>query len=435
MNLKKLNQAGVVHVFLLLAIVGVISFLAISTYAPLKDKFLSSIFPKDASQAATPVQTATNKISWQGNTWNVTGVNMPWFNWGCDFGCNNNGGVVGTKDQIAPRFQQLKDSKMHMVRWWVFPGDNPWQITVDSSGMPTGINSAVYADFDAALQLAEQYDLYYNFVLFNSATAPRRSWIDNPTHRTALAQVLGTLFARYKDNPRVMSWEIYNEPEFQIWDGLVSEANVVATAKAITDSVHANSDALVTVGNASVEGIPMWTQIGLDYYSPHWYDYMSWPGACMRCTDYNEIKNRYGLTKPIVVGEMFIGNNNSDDLARFNDFYDKGYAGIWGWSLFHDHTADLLQVNLSAATQFVNSKTDIGPKTLTVSPSPSLSPTPSPSASPAKRGDLNNDGRVNVLDLSVMLSNWGRTGTNIADLNNDQRVNVLDLSIMLSNWG
>lgn len=48
-------------------------------------------------------------------------------------------------------------------------------------------------------------------------------------------------------------------------------------------------------------------------------------------------------------------------------------------------------------------------------------------------GDLNNDGVVNVFDLSILLSQWGSTGT--ADLNHDGTVNVFDLSILLSNWG
>ena len=51
-------------------------------------------------------------------------------------------------------------------------------------------------------------------------------------------------------------------------------------------------------------------------------------------------------------------------------------------------------------------------------------------------GDLNGDGTVNVTDLSILLSNWGKTGVTAAqgDLNGDGTVNVTDLSILLSNW-
>ena len=443
-----LNQKGF-SPLVLLAAVTILLFLIITSTAPFRNKMMAVLFPKTSSEAAAPPQSG-NKITWQGRQWNISGVNMPWFNWGFDFGCNSGGGVVGTRNQISPRFQQLKDAKLHMVRWWVFPGDNPWQITVDGGGMPVGINNAVYADFDAALQLADQYDLYYNFVLFNSATAPRRSWIDNPTHRVALANVLGTLFARYKDNPRVMTWEIYNEPEFQIWDGSVSEANVVATARAISDSVHANSDALVTVGHAFPDGMPMWASANLDYYSPHWYDYMSGGGDwCLQCHNYDYYKNKYGITKPIVAGEIYLASE-INPVNRLNEFYDKGYAGVWGWSLFHDHTNDRLQVDLTAAAQFVNSKTDIGPSgsvvpsptsAPSIPPSPSVSPasTPSPSPTPsasAKPGDIDGNNKVDIFDYNILLTNFGRTGVGVpGDLDKNNKVDIFDYNIVLTNFG
>ena len=56
-----------------------------------------------------------------------------------------------------------------------------------------------------------------------------------------------------------------------------------------------------------------------------------------------------------------------------------------------------------------------------------------------KQGDINEDGDVNVLDLSILLANFGKSGAAIsdlrADINNDGDVNVLDLSILLANFG
>ena len=49
-------------------------------------------------------------------------------------------------------------------------------------------------------------------------------------------------------------------------------------------------------------------------------------------------------------------------------------------------------------------------------------------------GDLNNDGTVNVFDLSILLSDWA-TGNATADINHDGTVNIFDLSTLLSNWG
>jgi len=48
--------------------------------------------------------------------------------------------------------------------------------------------------------------------------------------------------------------------------------------------------------------------------------------------------------------------------------------------------------------------------------------------------DENNDNKVNVFDLSALLSGWNKTGTNSSDLNHDGVVNVFDLSILLAAW-
>ncbi|MCE7936291.1 hypothetical protein DYH10_00650 [Candidatus Saccharibacteria bacterium CPR2] len=48
-------------------------------------------------------------------------------------------------------------------------------------------------------------------------------------------------------------------------------------------------------------------------------------------------------------------------------------------------------------------------------------------------GDLNSDEKVDIFDLSILLSKWNSSDTT-SDINKDGTVNVFDLSIMLSNW-
>lgn len=59
--------------------------------------------------------------------------------------------------------------------------------------------------------------------------------------------------------------------------------------------------------------------------------------------------------------------------------------------------------------------------------------TPAPTPAPGVTGDVNADGKVNVFDLSTLLTNWSKT-SGAADLNKDGSVNVFDLSILLSHW-
>jgi hypothetical protein len=61
------------------------------------------------------------------------------------------------------------------------------------------------------------------------------------------------------------------------------------------------------------------------------------------------------------------------------------------------------------------------------------------STSGPKQGDLNNDNFVNITDLSIILSDYGKTKAQAlnpaCDINNDNNVNIFDLSILLSNYG
>lgn len=57
----------------------------------------------------------------------------------------------------------------------------------------------------------------------------------------------------------------------------------------------------------------------------------------------------------------------------------------------------------------------------------------STSSSSGKRSDLNGDGKVNLVDFSILLSKWDTADTR-ADINADGKVNLADFSIMLFDW-
>jgi hypothetical protein len=286
------------------------------------------------------------------------GANVPWYNWGTDFGGGSKNGVSSpsVKPAISSGFGQLQSAGVHTVRWWTFEGDASLQIQRDASGSPTGLNPAVYADFDAALALADQYDLAYDFVLFSAPSAVPSGWFTDPGQRQKLADVLAPLFDRYKNNPHILAWEIVNEPEWDVWSNKVSQADVQATVKVLANTVHAHTQTAVTVGSANLEGMLMWegTDSGLDFYSPHWYDPMDSGLACARCTDVPTITTTYSLdSKPIVLGE-FYASPSVDALQRFKDFRAKGYAGAWAWSLFSDKTTDKFAIDLAAVKAYTD---------------------------------------------------------------------------------
>ena len=49
--------------------------------------------------------------------------------------------------------------------------------------------------------------------------------------------------------------------------------------------------------------------------------------------------------------------------------------------------------------------------------------------------DVNQDGVVNIIDLTLVASNFGKTGSNDADVNSDGVVNIIDLTLVAAAFG
>jgi hypothetical protein len=309
-------------------------------------------------------QHTTTRICYNGELLFTNGVNTPWIEWNNDFG---GGGVVRNRTAISNRFAGFSNTGSHVVRWWLFEG-GAWQINRDGTGRPTSLNSAIYADIDEALVIAEERNLYYNFTLFsgmNNGHMPS-SWRTNTTHRQALADVLAPLFARYKDNPRVMSWEIWNEPEWDYWNGVDGTTEEQATnmaSRIITVIRREAPKAMTTVGQANISSLGQWRNVDLDFDSPHWYDPMTGSNECAICSNASVFQSTHGTTRPIVIGEYYQSPGTAtQNLARHNEWYNRGYAGAWGWSLFSENTGDGLPIDLGAMTTFGQQHNDLGPK-------------------------------------------------------------------------
>lgn len=72
---------------------------------------------------------------------------------------------------------------------------------------------------------------------------------------------------------------------------------------------------------------------------------------------------------------------------------------------------------------------------VTTTPTPTPTPSLAPLSAEAKKVDINNDNKIDVLDFNVIMVNWGATSSgNTADLNKDGKVDILDFNALMVFW-
>lgn len=136
-----------------------------------------------------------------------------------------------------------------------------------------------------------------------------------------------------------------------------------------------------------------------------------------------EVINILGQTAPSSNVSIFINSEHEIIEAITTDNNGAYFLAFNTNPLnFGDHNVksrSSLNDNLSAISQVISFK--VGTKTI----------------AKILVGDFAKDGRVNIIDFSILLFWWGNTtpqALEIADINKDKRVDLKDLSIMLFYW-
>lgn len=291
------------------------------------------------------------------------GVNYAWKSWAADFGGVAAWGETGVSSNKAAILADLQDMHSHgvdVVRWWMFEQLEGEAVTFDVNGSPTGLGGTAVADIQAALDLAAQAGVHYNFTLFsfddfdpsgdvNGATRHgMKPIVTNPTTLAALiANVVVPVAQTVAASPnadRVVSWDVINEPEWAISDTdpygdpafspnsmlqTVTFAQMEAFVKAVATALHQHSSALVTVGNAAIKWPQAWSHVGLDYYTFHLYDWVQ------QYFPYTTPPSGYGITgTPVVMGEFPLAGLTGIPYATLLDgLFSEGYAGAMSWAV------------------------------------------------------------------------------------------------------
>ncbi len=135
----------------------------------------------------------------------------------------------------------------------------------------------------------------------------------------------------------------------------------------------------------------------------------------------------FGYTVPAAVVTITI-----DGAKQLSSQTTSGSDGLWQWDL---STGDL-EFGIYDVIAQAQKNSLRSPPSLSVSFQVGEKSVVTPPVSPCGRSDLNCDGRVNLVDFSILLYYWEQmVGSNVrADINRSGFVDIIDFSIMLYDW-
>ena len=319
------------------------------------------------------------------------GCNYPWSTdgdtvfYGLDFGANVWGSHLGVSTRRAAverDFAAMAALGFTVTRWFLFC-DGRAGIVYDDRGLPLGPDPHLFADLDAALEIARATGIRIDFVLLDHRwmfTGVRETIADPVTGgmlearlpegraRVLLSQagrdrlldrVFVPLVRRYGYAGEradlaasVLAFELMNEPDFVIeeWERDLSSHvrrplpfEVVAElVSRLSAAIHEHSPALATLGCARAHNLWAWDDdaLGLDVLQVHSYPDLRHPDR--EADLYATPASALGVRRNVILGE-FPGNAPvqhpagaappATTLDEYLEFaVTGGYAGAWPWS-------------------------------------------------------------------------------------------------------
>jgi hypothetical protein len=296
----------------------------------------------------------------------LIGVNLPWLDYGCDFGTNAwqpEGGLARPerRQRLAPVFESLAARGIRAVRWFML-GDGRAGIRWGEDGCPLALDDRFFPDVDSALDLARAHGLRVLFTLIDFLwfrrprvlegvrMHGRRPVVHDARKRGALLdRVFGPLLERYGHDDTILAWDVINEPEWATfavgtWDPRVSVSRrrMRAFIGETAALVHSRTGHPVTVGAASAAGLGLLRGLGLDFYQVHWYD------SVERRAPLERPVSALGLDRPVLLGEYPTAGSARSPESIVARARESGYAGAFAWSVLADDSATDARLRLRA---------------------------------------------------------------------------------------
>ncbi len=287
----------------------------------------------------------------------VVGANLPWLDYGQDFGAsawNPRGGLARPerRERLRRALGDLAGSGASLVRWWLL-GDGRAGLSEDGQGRITGLDDRLLADVDAGVEALGEAGLRVQFVLVDFLwLAParvvngvrlggRRDHVRDPSRRARLLErVFAPIAERYGREAAVASWDLMNEPE---WATLavgtldprrsVSRREMRAFLAETAEVFRARAAQPLSVGLASARWLSLVDGLDLDQPQVHWYESLDSLTTLARPVE------SLGLGRPLLLGEFPTRGASVPARAILEMAREAGYAGALAWSALADDRA------------------------------------------------------------------------------------------------
>lgn len=251
-----------------------------------------------------------------------------------------------TTAEVDADFANMAAQGVRVVKWNVFD-DGRYSPEFDARGAVMGLDERFFADLDAAIDLAEQHDLYLVLSLVSDrfwttketengvALGGHAATLTDPALRaTFVERAIVPMLQHLAYTDRVLAYEIFDLPEFGIKglnqdnDGRIRIplAAAQAAVKGIAAAVHAHTVALATVSSNRASHMKHWRGLDLDHYSFNQQDWVE-PYEPL-ATD----AAKHGLDRPIVVTVPAAGSAQRGLGRAFDLVKQHGYAGVFAAS-------------------------------------------------------------------------------------------------------